>query len=93
MNALSLLIIKSSLGYVLVFILIILVAAIIGFVTSRLISKSFYTPVINRLEEEKDGLNTLIQGLKDDAVSLNSKIDKLNKKVDQLESEIAKRKK
>jgi len=91
MNPLSLIIIKSTLGYVLIFILIILVAAVIGFVTARLFSKSIYTPIIKGLEDEKLVLDKQIEGLEDNVVNLNSEIDMLNDKVKKLEKEIAKK--
>lgn len=91
MNPLPLILVQSSTGPIFVIILLLLVAAAIGFITAWLYSKSIYSPVVKSLENEKKGLIKQIHGLKDDAVELNSKIDKLNDAVSKLEKKIAKK--
>ena len=88
MNPLSILLIQSAIGSVFVIVLLLLVAAVIGFFTAWLYSKSIYTPVVKSLEDENVELNKQILGLKNDVINLNSKIDKLNDKVSKLEKEI-----
>ena len=93
MNPLSLLLIQSDIGSVLLFILLLLVAAVIGFITAWFYSKSIYSPVVKNLEDEKVELNKQIHSLKEDAVELNNKIEELNDKVSKLEKEIARKEK
>jgi len=93
MNPLSILIAQSSTGSVIIIILLLVVAGVIGFFTAWLYSKSIYTPVVKRLEDEKDELNRQISGLKDEVIKLNSKIDKLNDKISELEKERGAKKK
>ena len=78
----------SKTGAVVLIIALLLIAAIIGYLTAWLYAKSVYTPVIKGLEEDKVQLNREISGLKDDIIKLNGKIDKLNEKASDLEKEL-----
>jgi peptidoglycan hydrolase CwlO-like protein len=74
---------------VLLIIVLLLVAGLIGYLTAWYYAKSVYTPVIKKLEEEKNQLNREIAGLKDNVSKLNSKIEDLNKKVDDLDKDVS----
>jgi septal ring factor EnvC (AmiA/AmiB activator) len=75
-------------GNVALIVLLLLVAAIIGYLTSWFYAKSVYTPVIKRLESEKEGLKTKITGLNDDKKKLEVQIEKLNEKIASIEAQI-----
>ncbi|MDA3892944.1 MAG: hypothetical protein PF517_14885 [Salinivirgaceae bacterium] len=91
MNILSILFVQSFTGSVIIIVLLLAVTAVIGFFTAWFYSKSIYTPIVKNLEDENVVLNTEISGLKNDAVNLNSTIDKLNDKISNLEKDIAKK--
>jgi peptidoglycan hydrolase CwlO-like protein len=75
-------------GNVALIILLLLVAAVIGYLTSWFYAKSVYTPVIKRLEAEKDGLTVKVAGLNDDKRELELKIIKLSEKIASIEAQI-----
>jgi len=81
----------SVTGSVIITIAILLVAAIIGYLTAWFYAKSVYKPIIKGLEDEKEDLQKQVAGLKDDIVKLNANIDELNGKVAKLEEEAKKK--
>ena len=89
MTQLFILLAQSVTGAVITIVALLLVAAIIGYITAWLYAKSVYTPVIKGLEADKSSLNNQVAGLKDDISKLNGKVDKLNEKISKLEEEIA----
>ena len=89
MTQLFILLAQSVTGAVITIVVLLLVAAIIGYFTAWLYAKSVYTPVIKGLEADKSSLNNQVAGLKDDISKLNGKVDKLNEKISKLEEEIA----
>jgi peptidoglycan hydrolase CwlO-like protein len=74
-------------GAVITIIMLLLVAASIGYITAWFYAKSVYSPIIKSLESEKTGLKIQIAGLKDDMEKLMSKTEKLNDKIIRLEEE------
>ena len=80
---------QSVTGAVISIVALLLVAAIIGYVTAWFYAKSVYTPIIKRLEAEKADLQMQVAGLKDDVTKLNAKIEKLNQDITKLGNEIA----
>jgi peptidoglycan hydrolase CwlO-like protein len=89
MNQLSIILAQSVTGAVLSIIALLLVAAIIGYLTAWFYAKSVYTPVIKNLEAEKAELLNQVASLKSDLTRANGKVDKLNEKTGKLEEEIA----
>jgi len=83
----------SVTGAVITIVALLLVAAIIGYLTAWFYAKSIYTPIIKKLEEEKAGLQKEVAGLKENVAKLNGKIDDLNGKIAKLEEEAAKKEK
>ncbi|MFH0841452.1 MAG: hypothetical protein V1903_02405 [Bacteroidota bacterium] len=83
----------SVAGAVITIIALLLVAAIIGYLTAWFYAKSVYTPVIKKLEEEKADLQKQVADLKENVSRLNSKVDDLNGKIAKLEEEAAKKEK
>jgi peptidoglycan hydrolase CwlO-like protein len=79
---------QSVTGAVITIVALLLVAAIIGYLTAWFYAKSVYTPIIKKLEEEKADLQQQIAGLKDDIRKLNKEIDSLNEKTQGLEKTI-----
>lgn len=78
----------SKTGAVVFIIALLLVAAIIGYVTAWFYAKSVYTPIIKGLEAEKADLQKQVAGLKDEVARLNSRINDLNGKIDELKGKI-----
>lgn len=85
MTQLSIFIAQSVTGAVLTIIALLLVAAIIGYLTAWFYAKSVYTPVIKQLEGEKADLITQVEGLKEDIRKLNEKNNVQNKDIARLE--------
>jgi peptidoglycan hydrolase CwlO-like protein len=88
MNPQFILIAQSVTTAVIEIILLLIGAALIGFFTAWLYQKSYFTPIIKKLEDEKaelhkkvDGLNLDITGLKNDISSLKVKIEGLEKTI------------
>lgn len=73
--------------------LLLLGAAIIGFLTAWYYQKSVYTPVIKRLESEKEDLNRKIVGLNSDIAGLKVKIGDLENTISRKDNEIEQLKK
>lgn len=86
---------QSVTGAVIMMIGLLLVAGIIGYVTSWLYAKSVYVPVIKTLEKDKaelissvEGLNRQIEVMKSQVIQLNDTIESQNGRIKTLESEI-----
>ena len=88
MKLLFILLAQSVTGAVITIVALLLVAAIIGYLTAWFYAKSVYTPVIKGLEADKAQLNSLVATLRDEISNLNLKIEKLNEKIAMIESEI-----
>jgi peptidoglycan hydrolase CwlO-like protein len=93
MTQLFILLAQSGTGAVITIVVLLLVAAIIGYFSAWFYAKSIYTPIINGLEADKTGLNKQVDGLKDDIARLNSKVEKLNEKITGLENDLAEKEK
>ncbi len=81
----------SVTGAVISIIALLLVAAIIGYLTAWFYAKSVYKPIIKGLEEEKENLLKQVAELKEDISKLNSKVDELNGMISKLEEEAKKK--
>ena len=73
--------------------LLLLGAALIGFLTAWFYQKSVYTPIIKRLELEKEELIKKIEGLNKDITKLNGKISELENVIAEKDKEIGQLKK
>jgi peptidoglycan hydrolase CwlO-like protein len=93
MTQLFIILAHSVTGAVITIIALLLVAAIIGYLTAWFYAKSVYTPIIKGLEAEKADLLKQVAGLKDDINRLNKKVEDLNGKISNLEAEAAKKEK
>jgi peptidoglycan hydrolase CwlO-like protein len=93
MTQLFIILAHSVTGAVIFIIALLLVAAIIGYLTAWFYAKSVYTPIIKGLEAEKADLLKQVAGLKDDISRLNKKVEDLNGKISNLEAEAAKKEK
>jgi peptidoglycan hydrolase CwlO-like protein len=93
MTQLFILLAQSVTGAVITIIALLLVAAIIGYVTAWYYAKSVYTPIIKALETDKANLMIQINGLKDDISKLNDKVGKLTEKIGKLEDELSEKEK
>lgn len=91
MNAQFIIFALSGTGSMILFILLLLVAGVIGYLTAWFYAKSVYTPVIKTLEEEKKELNNRVAALRNDISALNATISKLEKNIVELEGELAER--
>jgi peptidoglycan hydrolase CwlO-like protein len=88
MKPLFIILAQSNTGAVLLIVALLLVAALIGYLTAWYYAKSVYTPVIKGLEVEKADLLKQVALLRDDISKLNGRIEKLNEKITRLEDEI-----
>ncbi len=88
MNAQLTLAAQSVAGPVIEIILLIIGAAVIGFLTAWYYQKSYYTPIIKKLESDKVDLNKQIDSLKAEARKLNEKILAMEKSLEEKENEI-----
>jgi peptidoglycan hydrolase CwlO-like protein len=93
MTPLLILLTQSKTGAVIFIVALLLVAAIIGYLTAWFYAKSVYTPIIKGLEAEKADLQKQVAGLKDDVKRLNGKVDELNGTIGKLEEQITAREK
>lgn len=91
MNSLIISLAISNTGGVIIFILLLLIAGVIGYLTAWFYAKSVYTPIIKRLEDEKTALNKQIDGLRDEIGKLNKNVEELNGKIKKLEDDIKKK--
>lgn len=79
MNPQFILLTQSVTGAVIEIILLLLAAGLIGFFTAWYYQKSYFTPIIKKLESEKEELNRKIDGLNNDIAGLKVKISDLEK--------------
>lgn len=84
---------QSVTGAVITIVALLLVAALIGYLTAWFYAKSVYTPIIKGLEAEKADLQKQVAGLKDDVSRLNGKVDDLNAKISKLEDQLGSKEK
>jgi uncharacterized protein len=80
---------QSVTGAVVTIVALLLVAAIIGYLTAWFYAKSVYTPKIKALEADKAALSTQVDGLKNEIVKLNDMTEKQKVKMAQLEADKA----
>jgi peptidoglycan hydrolase CwlO-like protein len=80
-------------GAVITIIVLLLVAAVIGYFTAWFYAKSVYTPIIKGLETDKENLIKKVNGLNEDVAKLNGKVEKLNEKIRKIEEEIEEKEK
>jgi peptidoglycan hydrolase CwlO-like protein len=93
MNTLLIMMAQSATSAMIEISLLLLGAVIIGFLTAWYYQKSVYTPVINRLESEKEDLNKKIVGLNNDITGLKGKIGDLENTISRKDKEIEQLKK
>jgi peptidoglycan hydrolase CwlO-like protein len=93
MNTQSILLLQSASSAMIEIALLILGAGIICFLTAWFYQKSVYTPVIKRLEAEKEDLNRKIDGLNKDIAGLKSKIGELENTIKEKEKSITEKNK
>lgn len=93
MTPLFILLAQSVTGAVITIVALLVVAALIGYLTAWFYAKSVYTPIIKGLEAEKADLQKQVAGLKDDVSRLNGKVDELNARISKLEEQISSREK
>lgn len=84
---------QSVAGAVTEIILLLIGAALIGFLTAWFYQKSVYTPVIEKLEAEKEELISKVNGLNIEISDLKKKIADLEKSIGEKDKEIAELKK
>jgi peptidoglycan hydrolase CwlO-like protein len=80
---------QSVTGAVLTIVALLLVAALIGYLSAWYYAKSVYTPIIKGLEAEKAELQKQVADLRENVSRLNSRVEELNSKVGRLEQEIS----
>jgi peptidoglycan hydrolase CwlO-like protein len=88
MKLLSIILAQSTTGPIIEIILLLLGAALIGFLTAWYYQKSVYTPIIKKLEEEKQALIEKVNGLNEKINGLNKKIEELNNDISVLKGKI-----
>jgi hypothetical protein len=93
MTPLFILLAQSVTGAVITIMVLLLVAAIIGYFTAWFYAKSVYTPIIKGLEAEKADLQKQVADLKENISRLNNKVDELTAKVGKMEEEAGKKEK
>jgi len=89
MNLLFIQLTQSVTGAVTEIILLLLGSALIGFFTAWYYQKSYYVPIIKKLEAEKEELNRKIDGLNADVARLNNDISGLKQKISDIEKAVA----
>jgi peptidoglycan hydrolase CwlO-like protein len=85
MNTQLILLVQSATSAMIEIALLILGAGIICFLTAWFYQKSVYTPVIKKLEAEKEELNKKIEGLNKDIAGLKAKIGELENTIKEKE--------
>jgi peptidoglycan hydrolase CwlO-like protein len=88
MNTLSLILASSVTTAVIEIIALLLGAAIIGFLTAWYYQKAHFTPIIKKLEAEKEELNNTVNRLNNDISGLKSKIVALEKTISEKDKQI-----
>jgi uncharacterized protein YlxW (UPF0749 family) len=89
MNTLLLLLAQSAASAMVEIALLLVGALLIGFFTAWYYQKSVYTPIIKRLEDEKENLNKKITGLNNDITGLKTRITDLEATVARKEKDLA----
>jgi len=84
---------QSVTGAVITIIALLLVAAIIGYFTAWFYAKSVYTPVIKKLEEEKEEHLRQISGLSKEVADKKSEIEGLNNQIAGLKKDLSNKEK
>jgi len=84
---------QSVTGAVITIVALLLVAALIGYLTAWYYAKSVYTPIIKGLEAEKADLQKQVADLNDKVSRLNNKVDDLNAKIGKMEEEAGRKEK
>ena len=93
MNTQLIILLQSASSAMLEIALLLIGAALIGFFTAWYYQKSVFTPIIKRLETEKEDLNKKIVGLNGDISGLKENIAGLKSKIGELESTISEKNK
>ncbi|HLN54832.1 MAG TPA: hypothetical protein VK207_02505 [Bacteroidales bacterium] len=86
---------QSVTGAVITIVALLLVAAVIGYLSAWFYSKSIYTPIVKGLQKDKEDLTTQVEHLnrqvevmKGEIIKLNDSIEKQGEKIKTLEAEI-----
>jgi uncharacterized protein len=79
---------QSVTGAVITIVLLLLVAAIIGYLTAWFYAKSVYKPIIKGLEDDKAGLNKQVDSLMDEKAGLKKQVDNLKEKNSELDKQV-----
>lgn len=93
MNTQFILLTQSATSAMIEIALLLLGAALIGFLIAWFYQKSVFTPIVKRLESEKEELNRKIDGLNKDIIRLNGKISELENVIVEKDKEIEQLKK
>jgi len=81
-------ILASVFSAAVIIVLLVVGAGLTGFLTAWFYQKAFFTPIIKRLEEEKEQLNKRIDNLNNEISGLKNRISELEKNVKEKEEEI-----
>jgi hypothetical protein len=88
MTQLFIQLVQSGTGAVITIVLLLLVAAIIGYLTAWFYAKSVYKPIIKGLEDDKAGLNKQVDRLMEEKAGLNKQVDNLKEKNTELDKQV-----
>jgi len=88
MNTQFILLTQSATSAMIEIALLLLGAALIGFLIAWFYQKSVFTPIVKQLESEKEELNRKIDGLNKDIIRLNGKISELENVIVEKDKEI-----
>jgi len=86
MNTLLIILQQTRTGAILEIVVLLVVAALIGYITAYFYYKSIYTKIINTLEEEKSVLNKQIDTLRSEKAKLESTIKEKDAEIEALKS-------
>lgn len=89
MTQLFIILAQSVTGAVITIVALLLVAALIGYLTAWFYAKSVYTPVIKGLEQDKANLQNEVAGLKNDVTRLTGEVNELKDNIKKLEAKYA----
>jgi peptidoglycan hydrolase CwlO-like protein len=84
---------QTNTGAIILMLVLLLIAAAIGYFTAWFYSKSVYSPVIKGLNADKSELNRTVELQKDNIDKLNGKADRYIDKISKLEEEMAEKEK
>lgn len=86
---------QSVTGAVITIVALLLVAAVIGYVSAWFYSKSIYTPIVKGLQKDKEDLTTQVEHLnrqvevmKSEIIRLNGTVEKRDERIQALEKEV-----